>query len=179
MTNLQNLVEEKCKAFDEKFGFYEVYVCADCRHTKEDHYWNGGGRSEASGYDRCRNGDCKCVNENFIVERKKEGNVYLLSFLRESLESVAHATADALRVEERTTEALLESEKEDEKIIKIVEDLCVMVEEGNKNIGETIMEKEKELETMRERKRIMEGVIKSKIRIPMEIWDIIKGDKTT
>ena len=60
---------EILKEFDEKFGilikhisfvFDEVYVCKNCEHSKENHYWNGGGRQENAGYDSCRVKECKC-----------------------------------------------------------------------------------------------------------------------
>lgn len=79
------LLDEIEKSFDENFGFYEIYVCCDCGHTKEDHYWNSGGRLEASGYGRCRNGDCKCISGNWKIERVAEDNAAIKFFYRHHL----------------------------------------------------------------------------------------------
>ena len=71
--------------FDKKFGFYEIYICADCGHTKEDHYWNGGGHVEYGGYDMCKADNCKCVSENWKIEKQKEENKALKDFLTTSI----------------------------------------------------------------------------------------------
>jgi len=84
MKKLLQTIKENDEKFDEKFGFYEIYICADCGHTKEDHYWNGGGRPEASGYDRCRIENCKCISENWKTEKQKEDNTAIKSHLKES-----------------------------------------------------------------------------------------------
>ena len=52
----------------------QIYICADCGHTKEDHYWNGGGHLDRSGYDRCRAKNCECVSENWLIKKQKEEN---------------------------------------------------------------------------------------------------------
>jgi len=88
---------EILKQFDEKFGFYEIYICADCGHTKEDHYWNGGGCLENSGYDSCRADNCKCISENWKIEKQKEENKAFKDFLAESIQqAVAEERARAV-----------------------------------------------------------------------------------
>ncbi len=38
----------------------EIRICSRCGHSIENHYWNGGGRSENSGYDSCLCPGCEC-----------------------------------------------------------------------------------------------------------------------
>lgn len=80
-----NSINKALERFEEKFGFYEIYVCSDCGHSKGEHYWNGGGRIEASGYDRCRNGDCECISEKWKIRRVVEQNNELKAFLTQEL----------------------------------------------------------------------------------------------
>ena len=106
--------------FDGKFKHYfaeESLRCKKCGHTKENHYWNGGGNQENSGYDRCKNGDCKCIdydevndfevkidkyNDEYfklksfissqISEAEKRGAKQALESLREEVEGVKKAS---------------------------------------------------------------------------------------
>ena len=51
------------KEWDKKFRDYftdEWFICGKCGHPWESHYWNGGGRAEASGYDACHIDGCDC-----------------------------------------------------------------------------------------------------------------------
>jgi len=51
------------KEFDKKFKdcfVDEWFVCGECGHPWESHYWNGGGNMEASGYDACHVDECNC-----------------------------------------------------------------------------------------------------------------------
>ena len=94
MTDIKKILEK----FDKEFGFYEIYICADCGHTKEDHYWNGGGHVEYGGYDMCKADNCKCVSENWKIEKKKEENKALKDFLATSIQqAVAEAEKKLLR----------------------------------------------------------------------------------
>jgi hypothetical protein len=40
----------------------EMLICRKCGHLADSHYWNGGGRVEASGYDSCRVDGCGCCD---------------------------------------------------------------------------------------------------------------------
>ena len=94
MKDTTKILEE----FDKQFGFYEIYICADCGHTKEDHYWNGGGGGGYGGYDMCKADNCKCVSENWKIEKKKEENKALKDFLTTSInQAVAEAEKKLLR----------------------------------------------------------------------------------
>lgn len=44
----------------DKFFGEEIYVCKKCSHDKENHYWNGAGIPERSGYDACHVPKCEC-----------------------------------------------------------------------------------------------------------------------
>jgi len=111
MTDTKKILEE----FDEKFGFYEIYICADCGHTKEDHYWNGGGYLENSGYDSCRADNCKCISENWKIEKRKKENKAFKDFLAESIDLAVAEERDRLVREARQT-----LKKEDSDIVERV-----------------------------------------------------------
>lgn len=67
-----NINEDKLRKNIEPFFTQEWYICSECGHPKESHYWNGGGNGEYSGYDACRAEGCKCkclIDKNEI---KKE-----------------------------------------------------------------------------------------------------------
>jgi hypothetical protein len=72
MTNKPTLREQIEEILRPHF-VYEWEVCKDCGHGADKHYWNGGGRPEASGYDQCRVDGCKCVSQNFEARTTCDG----------------------------------------------------------------------------------------------------------
>jgi hypothetical protein len=59
------------KEFDEKFSRYfavSYLTCKKCGHIKESHCWDGSGRWEYSGYDKCREEGCDCTDYDIIAD---------------------------------------------------------------------------------------------------------------
>ena len=92
-----SLREEIFKRFEENHKDYFAKYSIDfikCHHTKDSHYWNGGGRVENSGYDTCRIDNCGCVDydehndfiEKVIGYKEKYDDIKL--FISQSLTQV-------------------------------------------------------------------------------------------
>lgn len=64
----------------DKFYIEEWVVCSKCKHPKEAHWWNGGGRVENSGYDACHSCDCSCLGDEVIEEHIAE-HKYMTDFI--------------------------------------------------------------------------------------------------
>ena len=83
----------------------ESFDCKKCGHTKESHWWNGGGDNACSGYDRCRVSECECIDydekEDFevVINGYEEKYGYIKSFLSHALDAVAEKTAEAVTME--------------------------------------------------------------------------------
>ena|SRR3990167_9069896 len=62
-----NLHSEISKILKPQYAIWER-LCKKCSHSADNHYWNGGGQVEYSGFDACKT--CGCVeydkNEDFI-----------------------------------------------------------------------------------------------------------------
>lgn len=54
----------------EAFFITYVFVCGECEHDFEEHYWNGAGNSYCGGYDACKVNGCSCTDPR--QERKKQ-----------------------------------------------------------------------------------------------------------
>ena len=79
------------KKWDKEFKDYfssEYLVCGKCGHSKENHWWNGGGWIRASGYDACHVEGCKCgypENEKIVVTYDEKNIKRFKDFIRQLL----------------------------------------------------------------------------------------------
>ena len=90
------------KEFDERFGFDEIYVCKNCGHSKESHYWNGGGCIQNSGYDACLVKECGCSCLSIECDIKKiPTNQEFKSFIFSTIDSILAEKAEEIKNEKK------------------------------------------------------------------------------
>jgi ssDNA-binding Zn-finger/Zn-ribbon topoisomerase 1 len=83
---LEDNLEEFDKRFKDDFAIVSLR-CNKCGHTKDSHYWNGGGFQECAGYDTCKVDGCGCVdydeNTDFteVIDGYSKAFEYLKSHL--------------------------------------------------------------------------------------------------
>lgn len=55
---------------DEFFSWNGLGVaeCVLCKHDIYNHYWNGAGSAENSGWDSCKVDKCKCIGKDNVKE---------------------------------------------------------------------------------------------------------------